>query len=322
MSSFYHKFKVLLHSFNESHRLSNIVRHLCIAAKGPNNENLIPVELSYASYENQTTQTHKYPPILILHGYLASKRNWGGTAKRLFNEINSQRKVLTIDMRNHGDTIHSNEHTNSHLVEDLRHFIQQFQLNTVALLGHSYGGLISMLFALFYPDIVEKLIIVDIIPIDQTENFHQTENFRHVRAVLDTISKITVPPKIPLSLARKLMDQEMQKRKVNKDERLFLLTQLIQKENGNISWRFNLEVLRKHVLETASFPEIKGSKTSPILNNTFQQLNFATSKVQVTTKQYFPTAEFRYVQGAGHSVHADKPTQFLEICSEFLNRES
>lgn len=150
MSSFYHKFKVLLHSFNESHRLSNIVRHLCIAAKGPNNENLIPVELSYASYENQTTQTHKYPPILILHGYLASKRNWGGTAKRLFNEINSQRKVLTIDMRNHGDTIHSNEHTNSHLVEDLRHFIQQFQLNTVALLGHSYGGLISMLFALFY----------------------------------------------------------------------------------------------------------------------------------------------------------------------------
>ncbi|KAI4454919.1 hypothetical protein MML48_9g00016516 [Holotrichia oblita] len=143
----------------------------------------------------------------------------------------------------------------------------------VILLGHSYGGLISMIFALFYPDLVEKLIIVEMTPRDQTKNF------RHIWTVLDTIDKIKVPPKIPMSLARKLMNQEMEQRKMNKDDRLFLLTQLIQKTDGK-------------------------------------------KKFEPDTQQYFPKAEFRYVSGAGHSVHADKPRQFLEICSEFLNRDS
>jgi esterase len=40
------------------------------------------------------------PPILIAHGLFGSARNWGVIAKRL----SDTRRVLTVDMRNHGDS--------------------------------------------------------------------------------------------------------------------------------------------------------------------------------------------------------------------------
>lgn len=132
-----------------SSRISfNIFKRL--TTKGPNNEIISPVELAYATYENQDTQTKDKAPLLIVHGYLASKRNWVTICKRLLDETKPARKIIAVDLRNHGDSPHSEEHTNLHIVEDLRHFIESFQLRTIALLGHSYGGMASMIFALLY----------------------------------------------------------------------------------------------------------------------------------------------------------------------------
>ena len=35
---------------------------------------------------------------------------------------------------------------------------------------------------------------------------------------------------------------------------------------------------------------------------------------------YFPKAEFQYIEDAGHWVHAEKPAEFLDLVCEFLNR--
>lgn len=35
----------------------------------------------------------------------------------------------------------------------------------------------------------------------------------------------------------------------------------------------------------------------------------------------FPKAEFSYVKGAGHWVHSEKPAEFLELVTEFLNKD-
>ena len=40
------------------------------------------------------------PPILIAHGLFGSARNWGVIAKRL----SDSRRVITVDMRNHGES--------------------------------------------------------------------------------------------------------------------------------------------------------------------------------------------------------------------------
>lgn len=36
----------------------------------------------------------------------------------------------------------------------------------------------------------------------------------------------------------------------------------------------------------------------------------------------FPNAEFKVIDGAGHWVHSEKPNEFLQICTEFLNKKT
>lgn len=99
-------------------------------------------------------------PLLILHGYFGMSDNW----KTLGNKFSEDFEVHLIDQRNHGRSFHEDEFNYEVLVEDLHRYILHYNLQEVYLLGHSMGGKTVMQFAVTYPDLVKKLIVVDILP--------------------------------------------------------------------------------------------------------------------------------------------------------------
>ena len=72
--------------------------------------------------------------------------------------------VYAIDVRNHGESPHSDSHLITDLVEDLKEFILAHNLDKPILIGHSMGGLNALFFALQYPDMIHGLIVLDIAP--------------------------------------------------------------------------------------------------------------------------------------------------------------
>ena len=80
------------------------------------------------------TQTD-LPPVLIAHGLFGSGRNWGVIAKRL----SSDRQVLAVDMRNHGASPWSEDHSYPALADDLAEVIAAHG-GKMDVLGHSMGG--------------------------------------------------------------------------------------------------------------------------------------------------------------------------------------
>ena len=50
------------------------------------------------------------------------------------------------------------------MVDDIQNYALFHKIKKFSLLGHSMGGNVSMLFAQELPDLLEKIIIVDIIP--------------------------------------------------------------------------------------------------------------------------------------------------------------
>ena len=68
------------------------------------------------------------PGLLIAHGLYGSGRNWGVIAKRL----SDQRRVVCVDMRNHGASpwfeTHSYEDLAQDLAEVLEHLGGQFDV--------------------------------------------------------------------------------------------------------------------------------------------------------------------------------------------------
>ena len=97
-------------------------------------------------------------PVLILHGLFGSGDNWQTVARSLSRKY----KVFTLDMRNHGKSFHSDRFNYDVMADDVVRFVRRHDMDRVSMIGHSMGGKVAMNFALAYPDLVRKLVIVDI----------------------------------------------------------------------------------------------------------------------------------------------------------------
>ena len=119
----------------------------------PTVEVVVAVDLSFNEIGAGT-------PLVILHGLFGSKRNWSSIARIL----GEQRRVFTVDLRNHGQSPWDPSHDYASLADDVARFIEERVGSPAAVLGHSMGGKVAMILALTRPELVERLIVVDIAP--------------------------------------------------------------------------------------------------------------------------------------------------------------
>ncbi|MBT6224301.1 MAG: alpha/beta fold hydrolase, partial [Cryomorphaceae bacterium] len=108
--------------------------------------------------------------LFIIHGFLGMGDNWKTHANKI---AENNFRVHLIDLRNHGKSFWSDEFSFEIMVEDLYKYAKHYNIKRFCLLGHSMGGNIGMLFAQKYPELLEKIIIVDIIP-KQYKPQHET----------------------------------------------------------------------------------------------------------------------------------------------------
>ncbi|XP_066148937.1 sn-1-specific diacylglycerol lipase ABHD11 isoform X2 [Euwallacea fornicatus] len=275
-----------------------------------------PIKLAHAVYEQETVSDNQVNPFIIAHGLLGSKQNWTSLCKAYTQKFNPPRKVIALDLRNHGESTHSDEHTYNHLVEDVKQFLIDNNISKAALMGHSMGGRCAMLFALKYPEFLEKLVVVDISPVNLSPNIHE------MPIILDTMRRVQMPSNVPLSQSRNIINEQLKKVITDKGIRAFILTNLTAVgDNKSYKWRVNIPTLLKQFKEIAKFDTVEGlqykgetlfiggAKSDYIPRSDFPKI-----------LQLFPNAELKYIEGAGHWVHAEKPSEFLKITMEFLNK--
>ena len=108
-------------------------------------------------------------PIVILHGLFGSSDNWQTIAKQLGEDYT----IHLVDLRNHGRSPWASPHNYNALAEDVIHYIEHKIGQEVVLLGHSMGGKTAMNLAGKRPDLIAKLVIVDISPKYFPPHHHQ-----------------------------------------------------------------------------------------------------------------------------------------------------
>ncbi|XP_055417531.1 sn-1-specific diacylglycerol lipase ABHD11 isoform X2 [Bubalus kerabau] len=155
-----------------------------------------PVPLSYKLLDGEAAS----PPLVFLHGLFGSKTNFNSIAKALAQQTG--RRVLTVDARNHGESPHSPDMSYEAMSKDLQDLLPQLGLVPCVLIGHSMGGRTAMLLALQRPELVERLIAVDISPVETTSSSNFPNYIAAMRAV-DMANEAS------LSGARKLADERL-----------------------------------------------------------------------------------------------------------------
>src|ERR1017187_8976518 len=168
-------------------------------------------------------------PLFILHGLFGLSDNWATVGKMLAEHF----EVYLIDLRNHGNSPHSNEWTYSAMTNDLLELMGNEKLEKIILIGHSLGGKVTMQFASMYPEKLEKLIVVDMAPKDYPGN------------QFDFIEKLL---KLNLAEMQSRKEAEIQLNSIIKDwATVQLLLKNIQwNEENKLEWKFNLKVLAEN----------------------------------------------------------------------------
>lgn len=242
-------------------------------------------------------------PVIILHGLFGFSDNWQTIAKALA----ADHLVVTPDLRNHGRSPHLPTHTYPEMSEDLRAFMEEHWMFSAALVGHSMGGKAAMQLALSYPDMVEKLVVVDMAP-GPAQDSH-SDIFRALLAL--DLSKTASRQEAEAFLAERVSDV---------GTRQFLLKNITRNPDGSFAWKMNLPVLWK------SFPDILAPVTGePFVKPTLfvrgSRSDYIKDSDWPLIRALFPAAELATVEGAGHWVHADKPAELLQILRRFLAGE-
>ena len=239
-------------------------------------------------------------PVIIMHGLFGSIANWN----RIATTLSAQFQVYSIDARNHGKSPHDDAMNYTVMMQDLADFLIAMSLDNVCIIGHSMGGKASMLLALEYPELVKKLVIVDIAPVNYQHEFDTVINALKKIDLNNLASRTEAEKQLAESFSQPLFRQ-------------FLLQNLVKKEQ-QYQWRINIESIEKNIASIVGFPDIKKQNDHPALFIYGTKSDYVTSQHQLTTQNYFPVAEFFPLDGASHWLHIEQPELFLKEVVKFI----
>jgi pimeloyl-ACP methyl ester carboxylesterase len=240
------------------------------------------------------------PPLIILHGLFGSADNWIPIAKRLENI----RKVYMVDQRNHGQSPHHPNFNYDCMLDDLYTFIEQHNLDTPDILGHSMGGKVAMNFAVKYPDDLAKLIVVDIGP-----KFYPIHHDVLLEGLKDIdIKKINSREKADAELADYVESITIRK---------FLLKNLKRTAVG-YDWKMNLDVIYDQIANVG-----EGLKSIDRFNHDTLFIrggmsNYILDEDLNAIKVHFPKYALETIPETSHWVHSEKPEELSDILNNFL----
>ncbi|KAJ2511076.1 hypothetical protein GGI11_005242 [Coemansia sp. RSA 2049] len=288
------------------------------------------VELVYNKEINRKeagkkTAGAKKTPLVVLHGLFGSKQNWGGITRRLAQEL--ERDVYAVDQRNHGESRHLGPHTYQAMAADLVRFIEDHRLGSPVLMGHSMGGKVVMRTALERPDLVSRLIVVDMVPAAATLH----HNFQGYVECLKDIEKKN------LSVQAE-MDKILATIEPSLEIRQFLLTNMKKttdpgnpESRGVYRSRIPLDLVGSSLgsmmqWDTTAHSAGVAESERPVYNGPTlfiagTQSPYVKPDAYPEMRRLFPNHEIAELN-TGHWVHAEKPRQFMDLVVKFIQESN
>ena len=240
-------------------------------------------------------------PVIIIHGLFGMSDNWASFAKKLAES----RMVITVDVRDHGKSPHTDDFNYALCAGDIAEFMQANWIYEADVIGHSMGGKIAMQMAYDHEDLVQKLIVVDIGP------GGYSGGHENIIAALESVDLDQVSN-------RGEVEDQLSKRIADRGVVLFLMKNLKRKKEGGFQWKINLPLLSKKYPDIIGPIEVSGIE-HPTLFIKGEHSAYIDDAQRAIIDHTFAEAEIVEIKQAGHWVHADEPVALFKTILTFLN---
>jgi pimeloyl-ACP methyl ester carboxylesterase len=241
--------------------------------------------------------------VAFCHGLFGQGKNWTQVAKA----ISTDHRVLLLDMPNHGRSAWTQTFDYVELADLVAAELEPHA--PVALVGHSMGGKIAMCLALRHPELVERLVVVDVAPVAYPSG-------REFVGYIETMRSMDLS-----AIERRDQAEDALREAVpNRVVRSFLLQNLRRTDDG-WQWQPNLDLLGEEMDALTGWPaEALGeaSYDGPVLWVGGARSDYISDEHGVEMDRRFPRNRRVLIKGAGHWVHSEQPEVFLEVLRRFL----
>lgn len=257
----------------------------------------MPTLLNYKLQGNGST-------IVLLHGLFGNLDNLGILAR----DLTEDHQVLSVDLRNHGLSFHSEDHNYDVMAKDVLQLITSLGLSSITLVGHSMGGKVAMKIASEHTEYVKKLIVMDMAPVAYQQRKHDNV----FNGLLAVIAKKPTSRRDALTMLSDHIELD--------GVRQFLSKSLYKNENA-LSWRFNVDAILNNYMNILDWNPGAACHVSTLFLKGADS-DYITATYQKEIQAQFPYAKAHVIANTGHWLHAEKPQEVLRAIRRFLNNKS
>ncbi|CAB4727423.1 unannotated protein [freshwater metagenome] len=245
--------------------------------------------------------------VVFLHGLFGQGRNFTQVAKALLPELVS----TLVDLPNHGRSPWTGSVDYVEVADTVAAWLRAtYDGDPVHLVGHSMGGKVAMVLALRHPELVDRLVVVDISPTTS----EGAGEFEHLLTSLTSLD---------LASLERRADADAQLAGPIADERVrgFLLQNLRSSGEG-FRWQADLDLLLRDLPVIGGFPDdrLEPGRTfdHPVLWMAGERSPYVRPEHEARMRELFPRVFSVTIKGAGHWVHSEQPEAFVSALQVFL----
>ena len=270
------------------------------------------LRLHYADWGNAGA-----PVVILIHGGRDHCRSWDVIARSLQPHFH----VIAPDLRGHGDSewTRGGSYALTEYVYDLARLIRTLAVPKVILVGHSMGGMVSLIYAGSFPEQVSSLVVLDgvtVLPDSPKPPVHE-----RVGKWVHQLDRLhDRAPRRYATIEDAAAQMIAHNRRLSRELALHLATHGARRnEDGTFSWKFDpyQRVSAPHRLWSDDHVALWSRIACPTLLLNAGE-SFLAGPRAAGLERYFPQARVETIEGAGHWLQHDKPREVLGAVRGFL----
>lgn len=240
--------------------------------------------------------------VVFLHGLYGQGKNWATIAHNISDLATS----YLVDLPNHGRSPWTVTFTLDNQAELVAEWIESQFSDPVSIVSHSLGGKIAMRLALNHPELVSRLMVVDISPATTARALSlgplvaALRNLDLTRIDRRADADVLLRPEIPDDVVRG-----------------FLL-QNLKRKDGSWYWMANLDLLEDNLHVVSGWPPLDATWEGLTYWVAGGKSGYIQPEQHEIMRRYFPQTRSVTLKQAGHWVHADVPEAFTTLTRHFL----
>jgi pimeloyl-ACP methyl ester carboxylesterase len=242
----------------------------------------------------------------VLHGILGSGRNWRTLARRMARAWPDWRFVL-VDLRNHGDSpLAPPPQTVRACADDLARLAQQLGGPPEVVIGHSFGGKVTMVYAREHGAALRAAWVLDATPEAAPP---PTALDSEVLGVVETLGTLAMPV-----ASRQVVADTLLAAGFSEGLAAWMTTNL-QPGEGGFVWRFHLPAVREMLADYWAedlLPYLQVTTLPVHLVRAGRSDRWHPALLRAL-EEVSPAVRVHLLEKAGHWLHVDDPEGLLAL---------